>query len=118
MHTFGLIIFLQFVWEHGLPSLFVFVALGLLLSVASLYDNHQRHQDAPVTLPGLPLFNVTTFLKRRHDFLAWGFRVTNQRLFQFRLLRVRQNLPFSPFCPGDNDFPAVYIGHTPGASRM
>jgi hypothetical protein len=29
-------------------------------------------------------------MKQRHDFFAWGFRVTNQRLFQFRLLRVCQ----------------------------
>jgi hypothetical protein len=104
MHPFGLITFLQVVWEHGLPSLFVLIALGLLLSVTSLNDCHQRHQDAPVALPGLPFFNVTTFLKRRHDFLAWGFRVTNQRLFQFRLLRVRQNL-FSHCYPRDDDFP-------------
>ncbi|KAI9507591.1 cytochrome P450 [Russula earlei] len=87
MYPFGLITFLQFAWEHELPSLLALMALGLFLSFVSLCYCSQPHPDAPVTLPGLPLINVTTFLKRRHDFLAWGFKVTNQRLFQFRLLR-------------------------------
>jgi hypothetical protein len=90
MHPFGLITLLQFLWEHGFPSLFVMVVLGLLLSVVFLCHRGQSYQDAPATLPHFPLSHVTSFMEQRHDFFAWGFRVTNQRLFQFRLLRVCQ----------------------------
>ena len=89
MHPFGLTTLLQFLWEHGIPSLFIMV-LGLLLSVVFLYRRDQSHQDAPATLPHFSLSYITSSLKRRHDFFAWGFKVTNQRLFQFRLLRVCQ----------------------------
>lgn len=88
MHPFGLITLLQFLWENGIPSLFFFVALGLLLLLVVLRPRNQSHQDAPATLPHFPLSHVNFFLKQRHDFFAWGFRVTNQQLFQFRLLRV------------------------------
>ena len=89
MHPIGLITLLQFVWEHGIPSLFIIV-LGLLLSVVFLCRPDQSYQDAPATLPHFPLSCVTSFLRQRHDFFAWGFKVTNQRLFQFRFLRVCQ----------------------------
>ena len=89
MHPFGLITLLQFLWEHGIPSLLV---IGLLLSVVFLCRRDQGYQDAPATLPHFPLSHVTSFMKQRHDFFAWGFRVTNQRLFQFKLLRVCQIL--------------------------
>jgi hypothetical protein len=92
MYPFGLVTLLQFLWELELPSLFVLVAIGLFLSVVLHCHSNRRHQDAPAILPQFPLFNITSFLKQRHDFLAWGFEVTNQRLFQFRLLRVRQTL--------------------------
>ncbi|KAF8462100.1 cytochrome P450 [Russula ochroleuca] len=87
MHPFGLIALLQFLWEHEIPSLFVLVALGLLLSVVFLCYRNQTCQDAPATLPHFTLSHIASFMKQRHDFLAWGFKVTNQRLFQFRLLR-------------------------------
>jgi Na+/H+ antiporter NhaD/arsenite permease-like protein len=88
MHPFGLITLLQFLWERGIPSLFVFVALGLLLSFVFLCPRDRDYQNAPATLPHFPLSHIASFLKQRHDFFAWGFKVTNQRLFQFRLLRV------------------------------
>jgi len=92
MHPFVLVTLLEFLWEHEYPSLFVWVATGLLLSVVFLYHSNQRHKDAPAALPGrFPFFNITSFLTHRHDFLAWGFRVTNQPLFQFNLLFVRRN---------------------------
>jgi hypothetical protein len=92
MHPFGLGTLLQFLREHRFPSLSFWVAVGLLLSAVFLYHSRQRHKDAPAALPRrLPLFNITSFLTHRHDFLAWGFRVTNQPLFQFNLLLVRQN---------------------------
>ncbi|KAI0000216.1 cytochrome P450 [Russula compacta] len=88
MYPFGLISFLQFLWEHELLSLFVLVALSLFLLVVFLcHYNHQHHQDAPPTLPSSALLNILSFLKQPHDFLSWGFGITNQRLFQFRLLR-------------------------------
>ena len=90
MHPFGLIALLQYLCEHGIPSLLVMVGIGLLLSVVFLCRRDQSYQDAPATLPISPLFHVTSFMKQRHDFFAWGFKVTNQRLFQFRLLRVCQ----------------------------
>ena len=89
MHPFGLTTLLQFFWEHGILSLFI-VVLGLLLSPVFLYRRDQSYQDAPATLPHFSLLYITSSLKRRHDFFAWGFKVTRQRLFQFRLLRVCQ----------------------------
>jgi sterol 14-demethylase len=88
MHPFGLVVLFHFLWEHELPSLFVLGATGLLLSVMFLCHSSRRHQDAPAVLPRSPLFNLASFLTQRHDFLAWGFKLTNERLFQFRLLRV------------------------------
>jgi hypothetical protein len=89
MHPFGLMTLLQSLWEHGIPSLFIIV-LGLLLSVVFLCRRDQSHQDAPATLPHFSLSHAMSFLKQRHDFFAWGFKVTNQRLFQFSFLRVCQ----------------------------
>ena len=89
MHPFGLITLFQFLWEHEIPSLFIMV-LGLLLSVVFLCRRGQSYQDAPATLPHYSLSHITSFLKQRHDFFAWGFKVTNQRLFQFSFLRVCQ----------------------------
>ena len=90
MHPFDLITLLQFLWEHVIPSLFVMV-LGSLLSVMFLYRRDQSYRDAPATLPSFLFSHITFFLKQRHDFFAWGFKVTNQRLFRFRLLRVCRN---------------------------
>ncbi|KAH9026162.1 hypothetical protein EDB84DRAFT_354734 [Lactarius hengduanensis] len=78
---------LQLLWKHELPSSFVLVTLGLFLSLVSLCRRHQRHQDTPALLPRFFLFNTFTFFRRRYDFFVWGFQVTGQRLFQFRLLR-------------------------------
>jgi hypothetical protein len=91
MHPFGLITLFQFLWEHGIPSLSV-IALGFFLSVVFLCRRYQSYQDsdAPATLPNFSLSHITPFLKQRHDFFTWGFKVTNQRLFQFSFLRVCQ----------------------------
>ena len=91
MQPFGLIAPLQFLWEHGIPSSSI-LALGLLLSLMFLSRRNESHQDsdAPATLPRFSLFHIAPFLKRRHDFFAWGFKATNQRLFQFGFLRVCQ----------------------------
>jgi hypothetical protein len=88
MHPFGLMTLLQFLAEHGIPSLFISMVFGLLLSVVFLWRRNQSSPDAPATLPHFSLSYIMSSLKRRHDFFAWGFKVTNQRLFQFRILRV------------------------------
>jgi hypothetical protein len=88
MHPFGLATLLQFIWEHGGISSLLIMVLGLLLSVVFLRRLDRSSQDAPVTLPHFSLSHVMPSLKRRHDFFAWGFKATNQRLYQFRLLRV------------------------------
>jgi hypothetical protein len=88
MHPFGLMTLLQFLGEHGIPSLFISMVFGLLLSVVFLWRRNQSSPDAPATLPHISLSYIMSSLKRRHDFFAWGFKVTNQRLFQFRILRV------------------------------
>lgn len=90
MHPFGLITLLEFLWEHSIPSLSI-IALGLLLTVVFLYRGDQSSQDAPVTLPQFSLSLITSALNRRHDFFAWGFKITKQRLYQFRILRVCQS---------------------------
>jgi hypothetical protein len=101
MYPVGVATFLQSLWEHELPSMLVLVTFSLLLLVVSHFrcNNGTRQQDTPPNLPRFPLFNTLSFFKRRHDFLAWGFRVTGQRLFQFRLLHVRQAL-VDPPCLG------------------
>jgi len=87
IHPFGLIVTLHLLWEHGIFFLFITVP-GFLLLAVFLSRRGQSYQDAPATFPHFPLSHVTSFLKQRHDFFAWGFKVTNQRLFRFKLLRV------------------------------
>ncbi|KAH8987858.1 cytochrome P450 [Lactarius akahatsu] len=87
MYSVGVVTLLQLLWEHELPSSFVLVTLGLFLSLVFLCRRNQRHQDTPAHLPRFFLFNTFTFFRRRYDFFVWGFQVTGQRLFQFRLLR-------------------------------
>ena len=96
MYPVGVATLLQFLWEHELPSMLVLVTLSLLLLVVSHFRRSTRQQDTPHSLPRFPLFNTLSFFQRRHDFLAWGFRVTDQRLFQFGLLHVRQTLVDPP----------------------
>ena len=91
MYPVGVFTLLQLFWEHELPSSFFLGTLGLFLSLVFLCRYNQRHQDAPVLLPRFFLFNSLAFLWRRYDFFVWGFQVTGERLFQFRLLRVRQS---------------------------
>jgi hypothetical protein len=100
MHPFGLITLPGFLWEHGISSLFI-MALGLLLSVVFLCRGGQSNQDARASLPHFSLSYIMSSLKRRHDFFSWGFKVTNQRLFQFRLLRVCQT-SFALISDGSN----------------
>ena len=92
MYPVGAITLVQLLWEHGLPSSFALVTLGVFLSVVFLCRRNQRHQDTPVLLPRFFLFNIVDFFQRRDDFFDWGFQVTGERLFQFRLLCVRQSL--------------------------
>ena len=74
-----------------MPSLFnIVVVLGLLLLLVFLFRRDRSHKDAPATLPHFSLSYIMSFLKRRHDFLAWGFKATNQQLFQFKFLHVCQ----------------------------
>ena len=90
MYPVGAVVLLQFLWEHGLPSPFSLVTLGLFLSLVFLCRCNQRHQDIPTLLPRFFLFNTLDFFRRRYDFFVWGFEATGQQLFQFRLLCVRQ----------------------------
>ncbi|KAF8260831.1 cytochrome P450 [Lactarius quietus] len=87
MYPVGAITLVQLLWEHRLPSSFALVTLGLFLSIVFLCRCNQRHQDTPVLLPRFFLFNISDFFQRRYDFFVWGFQVTGQRIFQFRLLR-------------------------------
>jgi hypothetical protein len=66
MHPFGLMTLLQFIGEHEIPSLFISMVLGLLLSAVFLCRRDQSSPDAPATLPHISLSYIT--LKRRHDF--------------------------------------------------
>ncbi|KAH9029045.1 cytochrome P450 [Lactarius pseudohatsudake] len=86
MYPVGVVTLSQLLWEHELSS-FVLVSLGLFLSIVSLCRCHQCHQDTPAFLPRFFLFNPFTFFRRCYDFFVWGFQVTGQRLFQFRLPR-------------------------------
>ena len=89
MYPVGAVILLQLLWEHELPSSFALVTLGVFLSMVFLCRCSRRQRDTPTLLPRFFLFNTLDFFRRRYDFFIWGFQVTGQRLFQFRLLRVR-----------------------------
>lgn len=66
------------------------VLLILIILVASSHsEDASRKEDAPVSLPVHSVLAITPFFRRRFDFLNWGFQVTGQSMFQFKLLQVR-----------------------------
>lgn len=68
------------------------VVLLLIIIVASSYaEDDLEKEDTPATLPGSPFFAIIPFFRQRFDFLNWGFRVTGQNIFQFKLLSVRSS---------------------------
>ena len=101
MYPVGAVTLLQLLWEPELPSSFLLVTLGLFLSVVFLCRCNQRHQDAPVPLPRFFISNTMDYFRRRYDFFLWGFQVTGERLFQFRLLYVRQTFLDPALCLSD-----------------
>jgi hypothetical protein len=71
------------------------VILLFIYVVATSRDSYKR-TDAPVSLPGSSLFYIYPFFRRKFDFLNWGFRVTGEKAFQFKLLNV--GILFSCLC--------------------
>lgn len=65
------------------------VAVVVFLVIISVTSASQEDVDAPKSLPGYSLFHITSFFRKRYDFLNWGFQATGQNIFQFNLLRVR-----------------------------
>ncbi|KAF7316374.1 Cytochrome P450 [Mycena indigotica] len=78
----------------GPHSMFFALGLGLvllLIPVLLLVSPFLLHRqplpnDTPPTLPGFQWTHISSFFHRRHDFLAWGFRVTGAKIFQFKLM--------------------------------
>jgi hypothetical protein len=64
------------------------VAVLVFLVIISFIPASQEDVDAPKSLPGNSLFHITSFFRKRYDFLNWGFQATGQNIFQFNLLRV------------------------------
>ncbi|KAH9061072.1 cytochrome P450 [Lactarius vividus] len=58
-----------------------------VVTLLQLLGNTNFLRHTPALLPRFFLFNTFTFFRRRYEFFVWGFQVTGQRLFQFRLLR-------------------------------
>ena len=65
------------------------VAVVVFLVIISVTSTSQEVVDAPRSLPGYSLFHITSFFRKRYEFLNWGFQATGQNIFQFNLLRVR-----------------------------
>ena len=65
------------------------VAVVVFLVIISVTSASQEVVDAPRSLPGYSLFHITSFFRKRYDFLNWGFQAAGQNIFQFNLLRVR-----------------------------
>ena len=65
------------------------IAVVVLLVIISVTSASQEDVDAPKSLPGYSLFHITSFFRKRYDFINWGFQATGQTVFQFNLLRVR-----------------------------
>jgi hypothetical protein len=65
------------------------VAVITLFAIILITSAYQKDApDAPEHLPGISLFHIMPFYRRRFDFLNWGIHATGQSVFQFRLLRV------------------------------
>jgi sterol 14-demethylase len=65
------------------------VAVITFLAIIFITSAFQKDApDAPDNLPGMSLFHIMPFYRRRFDFLNWGIHATGQSVFQFRLLRV------------------------------
>ena len=64
------------------------IAAVVFLVIISVTSASHEDVDTPKSLPGYTLFHITSFFRKRYDFLNWGFQVTGQNIFQFNLLRV------------------------------
>ncbi|KAJ7741414.1 cytochrome P450 [Mycena maculata] len=61
----------------------VVICLIIVLVTSSLKEDEL---EAPKSLPGLQFLSIIPFFRQRHDFLNWGFHVTGQSMFQFKLM--------------------------------
>ncbi|KAF8884914.1 cytochrome P450 [Gymnopilus junonius] len=71
----------------GFSTQFTIAVMVFLVIVFITSSLEKEGVDAPKFLPGLSLFHIIPFFRRRHDFLNWGFHATGQNVFQFKLLR-------------------------------
>ncbi|KAF8629735.1 hypothetical protein AX15_003294 [Amanita polypyramis BW_CC] len=63
------------------------VALLLLLAIILFITSLEKSEpDEPAYLPCWSLCTIMPFFSRRYDFLNWGFEVTGQSIYQFKLL--------------------------------
>ncbi|EPQ52237.1 cytochrome P450 [Gloeophyllum trabeum ATCC 11539] len=65
----------------------VVAAVLLILALCSSPFATKPKDGEPAHLPDHSLFAIVPFFRNRFDFLSWGFRVTGESLFQFRLLQ-------------------------------
>lgn len=72
----------------GVGTQIAIAILALVIILLALPSGQEDKDDAPVTLPGCPMFAIYPFFRHRFDFLNRGFLETGQSVFQFSLLRV------------------------------
>jgi hypothetical protein len=65
------------------------VAVVVFLVIISVTSASLEDADSPKSLPGYSFFHITSFFRKRYNFLNSGFQATGQNVFQFNLLRVR-----------------------------
>lgn len=66
----------------GIALVLYFILVRLVL------DKYLERCDLPPSVPGLSVLSIGPFFRRRFEFLNWGFRITGQSAFRFRLLNV------------------------------
>ncbi|ETW77953.1 cytochrome P450 monooxygenase 90 [Heterobasidion irregulare TC 32-1] len=86
MYSVGLQPSLELI-SSNLTSWPVICLAGVLAGWLYVSAHERAQEDAPVSLPGYRLSSIIPFFRQRYDFLNWGFRFTEEPIFQFSLLR-------------------------------
>lgn len=83
-------------------------SIVFLLFLWSRSSSKQDLEDSPTTLPEGCLLTIFPFFRSRFDFLNWGFKLSGQAIFQFRLLQVKYLLSLSPIPPGSCSLSEIF----------
>ncbi|KAJ3491312.1 hypothetical protein NLI96_g817 [Meripilus lineatus] len=78
-------------------------SVAFLVFLWTRWQSKQQTDDegSPISLPESCLFTILPFFRSRFDFLNWGFKLSGQSIYQFRLLQVNNTFYAPPLdlCP-------------------